>query len=172
MVPAPKSLRLIAAACFLAGTTQAASADQLPIPAGEIVLTVSGNIENTNAGDTAQFDREMLDALGVVDIATATPWYDDVVTFSGVPLADVLELVAVQGEMITAIALNDYEVEIPVSDAWETGVILATRLNGEVMTVRDKGPIFIIYPYDSDDDFQNQTYYGRSAWQVNRLVIR
>ncbi|MEI4263526.1 molybdopterin-dependent oxidoreductase [Roseovarius sp. D0-M9] len=172
MIPAPKSLRLIAAACFLAGTTQAASADQLPIPAGEIILTVSGNIENTNAGDTAQFDREMLDALGLVDITTATPWYDGVVTFSGVPVANLLELVAAEGETITALALNDYEVKIPVSDAWDTGVILATRLNGEEMTVRNKGPIFVIYPYDSDDDLKSQTYYARSAWQVNRLIIR
>jgi hypothetical protein len=39
------------------------------------------------------------------------------------------------------------------------------------MAVRDKGPLFIIYPYDSDPQLQNQTYYTRSAWQVAKLIV-
>jgi hypothetical protein len=39
------------------------------------------------------------------------------------------------------------------------------------MPVRDKGPLFIVYPYDSDTRLQSQTYYSRSAWQVCKLLV-
>lgn len=157
------------AVCLMAGT---GGADEIPSPTGDIILTVSGGIAHTNSGDTAQFDREMLEAMGLVDVVTATPWHDGRVTFSGVPLGEVLQTVGAEGETITAIALNDYEVEIPLSDAEDTGVILALKLGGEDLSVRDKGPIFVVYPYDSSDTLNSQTYFARSAWQVSRLVIR
>ncbi|MFN4129142.1 MAG: molybdopterin-dependent oxidoreductase [Paracoccaceae bacterium] len=157
------------AVCLMAGT---GGADEIPSPTGEIILTVSGGIANTNSGDTAQFDRQMLEAMGLVDVITATPWHDGRVTFSGVPLGEVLKTVGAEGETITAIALNDYEVEIPLSDAEDTGVILALKLGGEDLSVRDKGPIFVVYPYDSSVILNSQTYFARSAWQVSRLVIR
>ncbi len=45
------------------------------------------------------------------------------------------------------------------------------KRDGNYMAVRDKGPLFIIYPYDSDPQLQSQTYYTRSAWQVAKLIV-
>ncbi len=160
---------LVSVALFMTG---AAQAQILPPPTGNVVLTVSGHISNTNVDGTAQFDQAMLDDLGRVDIETQTPWYDDTVRFTGTPLAAVLEAVGAEGEILKAVALNDYETDIPMTDAWDTDVILASRLNGEIMTVRDKGPIFVIYPYSREARFQTQTYYSRSAWQVTTLIVR
>ncbi|RII37994.1 oxidoreductase [Pseudooceanicola sediminis] len=147
-------------------------AEPLAKPVGDVVLTVSGNISNTNDGEAAKFDRAMLEEIGMVDISTNSPWYDEVKTFSGVPMKDLMELVGAKGTTINAVALNDYETEVPMSDAQETGMILAMKLDGQDMEVRDKGPIFLIYPYDSNPTFQNQAYYARSAWQVTRLIVR
>lgn len=162
---------LLAAASLLAASLPGHAQD-LPAPTGDVILTISGNIKNTNVGDTAQFDHAMLAELGTVSISTSTPWYDQIVTFEGTPLEAVMKRVGAEGESIRATALNDYETMIPLADAYDTPVILATKLNGEEMSVRDKGPIFVIYPYDSEDRFQSQTYYARSAWQVTRLVIQ
>jgi hypothetical protein len=76
------------------------------------------------------------------------------------------------GETATATALNDYAVDVPVADADAFGIILATRLDGELMPVRDKGPIFIVYPYDSDQKLQHDIYYTRSVWQLERLILK
>lgn len=165
-------LPLMAAAFWLTGLVTTASAQDLPTPQGEVILTIDGAIAHTNVDGTAQFDRKMLEGLGVVDVTTGTPWFDGKMTFSGAPLAAVLERVGAQGDMIKAVALNDYETDIPVSDAKDTGVILAMKVNGRDMTVRDKGPIFVIYPFDREDRLETQTYYSRSAWQVTRLSIR
>ncbi len=68
-------------------------------------------------------------------------------------------------------ALNDYVSTIPVKDFTLYNVILAMKRDGEYMQVRDKGPLFIIYPYDSMQELQSQTYYTRSAWQVAKLIV-
>ena len=51
-------------------------------------------------------------------------------------------------------------------------VILAMKRNGDYMPVRDKGPLFVIYPYDSEPELKSQIFYGRSAWEVARLVVK
>jgi hypothetical protein len=69
-------------------------------------------------------------------------------------------------------ALNDYSSDIPFSDIAKYNVILATKQNGQYMSVRDKGPLFIVYPFDSDPELKHQTYYGRSVWQVSRITVK
>jgi len=58
-----------------------------------------------------------------------------------------------------------------MEDFKKFNVILAMKRDGNYMPVRDKGPLFIIYPYDSDPQLQSQTYYTRSAWQVAKLIV-
>jgi hypothetical protein len=70
-----------------------------------------------------------------------------------------------------ATAINDYSVEIPLSDAVEGGPIIAYLMDGEEMSIRDKGPLWVIYPYDSDADFRSEVVFSRSIWQLDRLEI-
>lgn len=148
-----------------------AQAAPLPQPAGRAILAVSGRIAVTNDGDTARFDRPMLEELGMASFSTMTPWYDGKVTFEGVPMTRLLQRLGAQGETVQAVALNDYSTEIPISDFARHGVLLALKRDGSYLTVRDKGPLFIVYPYDSDPALKSPRYYGRSAWQVARLVV-
>jgi len=39
------------------------------------------------------------------------------------------------------------------------------------MSVREKGPLWVIYPYDSDAKFRTEVIYSRSIWQLDRLAI-
>jgi len=78
----------------------AVEAEPLPAPKQRPILTVSGNISATNEGDTAIFDRAMLEALGTISFETETPWYSEPVTFEGVPLAKLMQYVGAKGEHI------------------------------------------------------------------------
>lgn len=162
-------LSLLVTAVLLAGF--AARAVALDAPTQRPILEISGNISVSNQGDTAVFDRAMLEELGLVTVVTRTPWSDGVSTYEGVSLEVLMEAVGASGTTVTAIALNDYVTTIPLSDFAQYGPILAMRHNGEYMSVRDKGPLFIIYPFDSDPDLGTQTYFGRSAWQVHKLIV-
>ncbi|MFK4822613.1 oxidoreductase [Ochrobactrum quorumnocens] len=149
----------------------AASSEPLSEPTSKPILTISGNISNTNVGDTAQFDRDMLEHIGLQAVETANPWYDGRVLFEGVSMDKLMTLVGAKGTKVTAIALNDYVSSLPMEDFKKFDVILAMKRDGNYMAVRDKGPLFIIYPYDSDPQLQTQTYYTRSAWQVAKLIV-
>lgn len=162
---------LAAALGTVAGAGAAEARSVLAAPKERVVLTISGKIGATNRGANAVFDMAMLDALPQHTFTTQTPWDDKPVQFRGPRLRDVLAAVQARGTQIKATALNDYRIVIPVEDAQRFDVIVATRKNGEPMPVRDKGPLFIVYPFDSDPVLKDKRYYERSIWQLKALEI-
>jgi hypothetical protein len=156
-------------AALAAASAQAQSLDR---PTGKTVLTISGKIAITNGGGTAQFDLAMLEKLGTVSFETTTPWYEGPVKFEGVPLAKLMGAVGATGQRITAIALNDYSAEVPMEDTIKYNVILALKRDGNYMPIRDKGPFFIVYPFDSDPELKSQKFYSRSVWQISRIEVQ
>ena len=39
------------------------------------------------------------------------------------------------------------------------------------MTLRDKGPLWLVYPYDADTAYQSEVIYARSVWQLDRIEV-
>lgn len=154
-----------------AALARSAKGGALSSPTRKAILTVAGAIANTNEGDAATFDRPMLEALGLDGFRTMTPWYDRPVLFEGVRMRRLMQAVGAFGTDVVAFALNDYVIEIPMSDFDCYGALLAMKRDGVDMPVRDKGPLFIVYPYDSKPELRSQQFYSRSAWQVARLVV-
>lgn len=171
-------LALGAAASVLAqgaGAPAAATAPQsgkLPAPSGSVILTVNGQIGVRNTPDAAVFDAAMIRALPAQELRTRTPWYKEAVTFKGPLLKDLLDAVGAQGKTLRIVALNDYAVEVPVEDARRFGPILSYEIDGKRLSVRDKGPLFLVYPFDSQAELKNDLYYGRSIWQINSITVK
>jgi hypothetical protein len=162
---------LTAAALVTARPARPALAALAP-PKGRVILTVSGKIHVTNDGDTAKFDRDMIEALGMTGFETKTPWYDKVVTFEGPLMTSLMDAVGAYGDSVVATALNDYSTTIPAADFAQFKPILALKRDGAYLTVRDKGPLFVVYNYDSNSELKQQKYYSRSAWQVAQFVLK
>lgn len=158
----------LAVATLLQGPAHAAP---LPEPAGQVILDIAGAIATTNGDGTARFDMAMIDALPQRETVTTTPWYDGPQTFSGPLLRDLLAAVGATGSTLRVVAINDYAVDIPVSDSVDFPVILASRHGGEPMSVREKGPLFVVYPFDEVPALVNEMYFSRSAWQVRRIEV-
>ncbi|MEB6379010.1 molybdopterin-dependent oxidoreductase [Leclercia adecarboxylata] len=163
-------MRLIVMLLSFAVATQV-WADELSKPVGKVLLTLSGNIKKTNEDGKAVFDIAGLEKLGMVSIQTTSPWYNGRTTFTGVPLQKLMDYVGAKGSVAKVIALNDYTTAIPLSDFKKYNVILAYKINGEYIRIRDKGPLFIVYPYDSLPELNNKIFYSRSAWQVSKMNI-
>ncbi|WLD58919.1 hypothetical protein NFC81_03800 [Salinispirillum sp. LH 10-3-1] len=144
---------------------------ELPSPTGPVLLTVSGNIQRSNNNGVAEFDREMLLALTQRTISTENPWNDGINTYSG-PLGEaIMDAVGVKGTVITVTALNDYSADLPTSDLSEFGVIFAMSMNDKELRVRDRGPLFVIYPFTGRPELNSERYHNRSVWQINRIVV-
>jgi hypothetical protein len=67
----------------------------------------------------------------------------------------------VKGESMNPIALDDYQAKIPFSDATDYDVILAHQMDGKTLTPKDKGPLFVVYPYDSKAGIAGRPFYER-----------
>ena len=139
--------------------------------AADPILSIGGLTDKTTKAPL-QLTLEEFEAIDMSTVITKTPWHKEVTTFSGISGTALLKFLGARGTEVDAIALNDYKVAIPVSDFMNSGLILATRKNGTPMSIRDKGPIFVIYPFDADPKLDNEVIYGRSIWQIKELNFR
>lgn len=147
-------------------------AEPLPQPTGRVILTVTGSLSNNNVEDEAHFDLQMLQSLPRASIRTTTVWTEGVQFFEGVLLGEILRAVGASGETVLAFALNDYVVSYPITEFMQYPVVAAFKLNGKYLRIRDKGPIWVVYPRDEHPELQNAAADHRWIWQLERLHVQ
>lgn len=157
------------ALCWFFVSAQAAT---LPKPDGKVILTITGEIGNTNNGASAEFDRAMLENLGESTLTTWTPWTEGDQVFQGILVRTLLESVGSRGKTLSLRALNDYVVDIPVSDFIDYPVVAALKRNGKYLRVRDKGPIWIVYPRDDFPELQTSVMDQKWIWQLKTIHVK
>lgn len=151
--------------------TNGLAKSQLSFPSGRVILEISGAIEHTTDGTAALFDLPMLHEMPVTAFQTSTPWTDGQVAFEGVSISDLMAVVGAKGETLNVTALNDYTAKIPLSQLRDAGAILAYAMNGARLSVRDKGPLWVVFPFDKDPAYQTDVYWSNSIWQVKMMVV-
>ena len=77
--------------------------------------------------------------------------------------------VGATGSSVNMTALDDYVISMPTADVNDDGPMLAYLIDGKPMSVRDKGPIWLLYPYDENADYRTEESYSRSIWQLVRV---
>jgi hypothetical protein len=172
MTIASVSRRLAVALALMVAPLSASWADGLPAATGEVILTIDGMVaENAPAGGYT-LDLEGLKSLQKQEFQTTTIWTDGSLTFTGVPLKTLLTEAGATGTIVVAEALNGYAVEIPVADLDDKAPIVAYFINGESFSRRDKGPLWVVFPYDSDEKYKSEVNYAYSIWQLQRLTVK
>ncbi|MBN9334850.1 molybdopterin-dependent oxidoreductase [Devosia sp.] len=159
-----KRRHFLKAAAAATGTALSTSAFGASEP---VVLEVSGQVETTRT-----FTLSDLKALGIAKLTTSTPWTDGTPEFEGVWARDVIDAIGrISSNHVTAIALNDYRADIPLSDFRDYDVLFAWSMNGQMLTRRDKGPLWIIYPRDAVPMLREERFEHRWVWQLYRLIL-
>lgn len=115
-------------------------------------------------------DADLL-ALPQVSFETETIWTEGGVTFSGPSLKSVLEHAEMVFSNVELYAINDYNVVLPPEKIEDGAPIIANRINGEPFSVRDKGPLWVVFPYDDVSKYNTEEYFSLSVWQLNRLNV-
>jgi hypothetical protein len=162
--------RVLAIAAFMTVLWGGAAA-ALDKPKGDPILVVTGEITHRNVPSGAAFDMQMLSSLPQTKFETKTRWTDKA-TFEGVLLKDLLAAVGARGTEVNAKALNDFSQAIPIQDTTEVPVLVATKMNGEPMRIRDRGPLWIVYDVDDRPDLQNAQTEAKMVWQLKELTVR
>ena len=156
------------ALCLMGGTV---AGETIPQPTGPVILTVTGLDTAEFPGGTFAFDLESLALLGVMQFATTSIWTDGSHVYTGLLLKNLTRALKIEGAVLRLHALNDYAVEFPEQAATDEAPILAYQMDGQPMSVRDKGPIWVIYPYDAGPEYRTDTTFSRSIWQLDRIDV-
>lgn len=134
-------------------------------PAASELKTVDGD------GNVKIFSLDDLEALRVYQFETETSWTEAKTHFSGPSLMDVLRVSGMNDCKFRVRALNEYSVNfdsltVPLTPFYP---IIATRIDDERFSVREKGPLWIVYPYDQFEFLRDDLIYAVSVWQVREL---
>lgn len=136
--------------------------------AEEVLLTLTGAV----TGGQVELTQADLDEMEWHEIATSTTVTDGQPVFRGVLMRDILDRAQASGDTVTARALNDYVIDIPMDDFHEFDVIAALYMDGIALTPRDKGPVWIVYPRDDHSVLADIRYDMRWVWQLSALHVQ
>ncbi|HIE1345200.1 TPA: molybdopterin-dependent oxidoreductase [Serratia marcescens] len=158
-----KTLKKYAAIMFIGLFSIIAKAEDRPI--GDLRVT-DGSTQTT-----VTLTKAMMDALPKTSITTSTAWTPKE-KFTGTSFRDILTEVGITGKIVRVHALNDYWVDIPMSDVDKYNIILASKRNDTPLKVRDFGPYFVIYPLDEHyEELNKPIFYSRFVWQVEHITV-
>lgn len=138
--------------------------------AGENTLLT---VENEISGYSQELSEVELLEFEQIIVETENEFVDGLAEFTGPRARDVLALLGEDGfDTVILVAANDYSVEVPLSDFDDYEVIFAMTQNGEKLSTRDKGPIWVIYPMSDHKELQDRVYNDRLIWQLVKVVVK
>lgn len=160
--------KIVAAfACALIALSRLGAADT--VPAFALAISVK---PSAGQAQEMELSQDELLALPKRTVKTMTPWTAGLVEFEGVALGELIRLSGSRPALIRATALNNYAVEVPAADAGIADVIVAYRMNGKYMPIRDKGPLWLIYPLTSQPEIDTEETHSKMIWQLKSLELR
>jgi hypothetical protein len=138
-----------------------------------------GDLRVTNhSGTSIILSEDELLQLPRSSIETQTAWTDGVHHFEGIALTDVLKKANIEAGSFTSETLlrltawNDYIVDIPLRDATDYKTLIAAFMDGKRLTIKDKGPYWLVYPRDDHSELQDSRFDHRWSWQLKELTIK
>jgi hypothetical protein len=146
---------------------------EIPAPQDDVILTVTGSIGTTNAGEAIEMDLKTIESVGVVEYTVTDPFENKEITYRGPLMSDLLALWQVPDDATTLhmVALNDYAVDVPLADLKQYPVIFGLQADGEYLPVSTRGPAMLVYPYD-DFEFEQSVYNDYWIWQIKSIEVQ
>jgi len=157
-----RAVRWLLAAALLAWAGGGHAAD-LGQPAGQVVLTVAGDVGATNRGPyddfedgffkhherkfdkAAEFDLAMLEGLGLHEVTVTYAQWPRAARFEGPWLKDVLAAAGASGKDVSVLALDGFATEISAADVEAYDWIVAVKRDGRYLGIGQRGPTWIVY---------------------------
>jgi len=130
------------------------------------------SLTNVSDGAVVELTEDDLLAMEQFTVFTENEFVDGLVEFTGPLARDVIAFLnASEIGTLKLTAVNDYAVEVPMSDLLEYDVIFAMTQNGTRFSIRDKGPIWVIYPMSENVELQDRVYNDRLIWQLVKVDV-
>jgi hypothetical protein len=114
-----------------------------------------------------------LRAMPWTKVATKNLFNDKIVEYRGPLMRDVLARIGLSdARSVVLVAANDYSVEIPTVDFRDWDVIVAMEADGDPLSPRETGPLWLIYPQTGHPELEGSIYAQRLIWQLVQVEAR
>ncbi len=163
---------------------------EMPAPQGHVLLTLGGEVTETNLpargendggllgylevqhAGAAGFDAPMLDGLEQVEITISygPEGNQRDITFSGPRLSDVMIMAGAEGKAANPMAMDGYQSEIPWDSITTHQPIVATHADGSPMGIGGYGPTMIVFPPTDNADLA-QEQAGQQVWALAYIGV-
>lgn len=135
-------------------------------PKEKVLLTIFGNISESNSSQGVQLDASMLLAFEQAVVETSHPWTDKSLIYTGPKLADLLAFAGAKSQRIKLMALNKYVVDIDADTVAHLDIIVAIKENNKRMNVMNNGPLWIMCEYENEDCLEDML-----LWQLVSIEV-
>ena len=121
-------------------------------------------------------DKELsindIEKIGMKRIGTPTFWSEDDGVYEGVLISDFLKHFELEKrDSIIVYALDDYSASIK-REVWEKWpIILATRRDGKLLKIKDKGPTRIIFPNVIGGIITESYWRVKWVWNIKNIRV-
>jgi len=133
----------------------------------EALLTLSRGPDDQ---EVVELFAEDLAELRQVTIITENAFVDGKVAYRGPLVRDVIDRLGLgEADLLRFTAANDYSIEIPASDFRNYDTIFAMEADGQKLSRREKGPLWLMYPISDNEELRDPIYIHRLIWQVVRI---
>ena len=148
--------------------------DTVPHRSGPAVLTMEGKISQKNADNALKFDMETLESIGVVEYKVNDPFAKKSVLYSGVLLSELLKVAGADknATTLTLWALDDYSVDMKISDSEKWPILIATKADGAYMPLDQKGPLISVFPFNNFPEIDHLTYDNQWLWALAKITVK
>jgi hypothetical protein len=103
-----------------------------------------------------------------VEHTMSNRWIEKTTTYTGVKLSGILEKYKITNEWLQMTALDGYSIKVPIVDAGK-GAFIAYLIDGKQIKIRDKGPLWLLYPFSENRALDIELYQNRSIWQLKEI---
>lgn len=161
----------------------------LDAPAGQVVLTVTGDIAETNRGaydakadlfikhhertfkKAAAFDLSMLEALGMRKFRIGIPGDTQPRWVEGVPLRALLRAVGAKAGTVSFLALDGFAVEISAEELMARDWRIVLKTDGKYLGLGQRGPLWIVFPPKGKSGIATSEEEGRWPWATFMMTV-
>lgn len=124
-------------------------------------------------GSAIDVTDEDFEAVGITGFATRLVGEKETVSqVRGARIDAVLDRFGIDGENLRVTGADKYSAELPVEELRRYPVLLAYEIDGKRLTLRSKGPVWVVYPFNDYPEIADQLREARSVWQVTTIEVQ
>ncbi|WP_022942330.1 molybdopterin-binding oxidoreductase [Psychromonas hadalis] len=127
------------------------------------------NIHSVSQSVNEFYTLKQLQKLPQHEIKITIPWTDEEHIYKGPYLEDVFSSAGIEGRWLTLYALDHYQVSFNYQRIKKYNPILGLQIDGELLTIRSKGPIWLILPVNEYKELEAAVYNDYMVWQLIKI---